>query len=48
MLAYNFDGVAGTFSSNQLGAIYMGAALTAGDTLALHNALQAYMTAVGA
>ena len=48
VLAYNFDGGAATFSSNQLGAIYMGAALTAGDTLALHNALQAYMTGVGA
>lgn len=48
VLAYNFDGGAATFSPNQLGAVYMGAALTAGDTLALHNALQAYMTAVGA
>jgi len=48
VLAYNFDAVAATFSTNQIGAIYIGQALSAGEISALHTALQNYMTGVGA
>lgn len=46
--AYNLDGAATTISANQVGAVWMGASLTSGEIAALHNAVDAYMTAVGA
>jgi len=46
--AYNFDGTPATISANQIGAIWIGQSLTSAEVLALHNALQAYMTGVGA
>lgn len=46
--AYNFDGVAGTYSQNQIGAVWTGQALSSTEIAALHTALQNYMTGVGA
>ncbi len=46
--ALNLDSSADSLSANQYSAAYAGAALSAGEVLALQNALQAYMTAVGA
>lgn len=46
--AYNFDGVAATYSPNQISAVWAGKALNSTEIAALHAALQAYMTAVGA
>ena len=46
--AYNFDGVAGTYSQNQIGAVWVGQALNSTEIAALHTALQNYMTGVGA
>ncbi len=37
-----------TYSSNEVAAAFMGASLTAGEHLALYNALNVYLTAVGA
>ena len=47
-LAYNLDGTPATITLNQVGAIWVGQALSAGEILALHNAIQNYMTGVGA
>lgn len=46
--AYNFDGVAATYSPNQIGAVWTGQALNSTEIAALHTALQNYMTGVGA
>lgn len=46
--AYNLDGVAGTYSPNQIGAVWAGQALNSTEIAALHTALQNYMTGVGA
>lgn len=46
--AYNFDGGAATYSPNQISAVWAGKALNSTEIAALHAALQAYMTAVGA
>lgn len=46
--AYNFDGSAENYSSNQISAVWAGQALNSTEIAALHAALQAYMTAVGA
>ena len=46
--AYNLDGVAATYSPNQIGAVWTGQALNSTEIAALHTALQNYMTGVGA
>lgn len=46
--ALNLSGAAASFSPNQYSAAYAGQALNSTEMAALHNALQAYMTAVGA
>ena len=46
--AYHLDGVAATYSPNQIGAVWTGQALNSTEIAALHTALQAYMTGVGA
>lgn len=47
-LCRNLDSVASGFSDSQTMFVYAGAGMTGADILALHAALQAYMTAVGA
>lgn len=46
--AFNNAGTVGTFRASTVGAIVVGAALTAGQELAEYTAVQAHMTALGA
>ena len=46
--ALNLSGAAANFSSNEYSATYVGQSLNSTEMAALHSALQAYMTGVGA
>jgi len=48
LLARNADGFPADFSTAQISIAYFGAGLTAGEVAILHNALDGYMTAIGA